>query len=348
MKGVPKCLKWRVPTVFVSIIIGLILSECLLRIFGCPPWRYKSKDANEPTTHAPDLVLGWQNKEGNYVVPPWHPSGKSIHMCFQENGQRRTGVASTNTGDEIVIVGGSYTQGWGVSDNETYSWKLQQEYPCFKIVNYGTGGYGSYQSLLVLEKELPHMASPKFVLYGFIDHHEVRNVAHHAWLSVLSALSRRGHVNVPFATLNANSRLVRHPPEAYISLPYRESLSLIHTIEQAYMKIKTWRRFRQRRKVTEEILIQMNKVSKEYGASFIVVLLSTRDHVKNSYMDFFEQVNIQFIDSSIYPITKEMRVPGEGHPNGTLHALWVRQISIALNDLLNKTNAADGKSVATN
>ena len=328
-------------TVIVSTILALILSECLLRAFGYAPWSYVSRDANEPTMHAPDPVLGWRNKEGNYIVPPYHPSGKPIYISFQENGQRRTGVDSVHTGGEIVIVGGSFTQGWAVSDNETYPWKLQQKYPSLKVVNYGTAAYGSYQSLLILEQELPRMASPKFVLYGFISQHEIRNVAHYNWLRTLSAFSKRGHVNVPFATLDDNNRIVRHPPEGYISLPFRESLSLIHRIERAYMKIKTSRRFKQKKKVTEEILLQMDKVSKEYGAIFIVVLLSVHKKMKSQYMDFFWQANIQFIDSSVFPIPYDMRVPGDIHPNGKLHSFWARQISNVLNDHFNKINSSN-------
>jgi hypothetical protein len=326
-------------TVLTSIIFALILSECLLRVIGFEPWSYESLDANEPTMHAPDPVLGWRNKKGDYVVPPYHPSGKPIYITFQENGQRRTGVDSTNTEGEIVIVGGSCSQGWAVSDNETYAWKLQQKYPSLKVVNYGTGGYGSYQSLLVLEQELPRMTSPKFVLYGFIDHHEVRNVAPESWLRTLSSYSRRGHVDAPFATFDDNNGIVRHLPEGYLSLPLRESLAIIELIERAYFKIKTRKRFKQRRMVTEAILLQMDKVSKEYGATLFVVLLYSKNKTKSHYMGFFKQNNIQFIDS-VYPLTKEMRVPGEGHPNGKLHALWAQRISSVLDDQLKKINSS--------
>ena len=79
-------------TVFISIILALLVSECLLRLMGFRPWRYTPVDANEPSMHAPDPVLGWRNKTGSYVIPPYHPSGKPIHVTFQEDGQRLTGV----------------------------------------------------------------------------------------------------------------------------------------------------------------------------------------------------------------------------------------------------------------
>ena len=326
-------------TVLVSIILALIFSECLLRAVGFKPWSYTSIDANEPTMHAPDPVLGWRNKKGNYVVPPYHPSGKSTVITFQDNGQRRTGVDVSNTEGEIVVVGGSFSQGWGIRDSETYAWKLQQEYPSLKVVNYGTGGYGSYQSLLVLEQELPRMTSPKFVLYGFIDHHEVRNVASASWLRILSSYSRRGHVATPFATVDENNDIVRHLPEGYLSLPFRKSSAVIEVIERAYMRIKTMKRFKQRRIVTEAILLQMDKLSKDYGATFFVVLLNFSYNTKSHYMSFLQQNHIQFIDCD-YPLTEDMTVPGEGHPNGEMHALWAQRMSSVLDDQLKKINSS--------
>ena len=79
----------RTITLIVSIIVALILAECLLRAFDIEPWRYKTLDANEPTMNAPDPDLGWRNREGSYVVPPYHPSGEPIHFTLLEHGQRR-------------------------------------------------------------------------------------------------------------------------------------------------------------------------------------------------------------------------------------------------------------------
>ena len=191
-------------TLLLSLALTIALSEVLLRAAGFQPWVYTHKDVNEPTMHEPDPVLGWQNKAGSYLVPPYHPSGQAIQITLLENGQRRTGVNSTaDAREELVLVGDSLTQGWAISDHETYAWKLQKRFPFLKVLNYGTGGYGSYQSLLMLERQLPGLTRPKFVLYGFIDHHEIRNCAAGEWLQALSSHSRRAHVDVPFVTYDA-------------------------------------------------------------------------------------------------------------------------------------------------
>jgi hypothetical protein len=230
-------------TVLTSVIFGLILSECFLRVIGYEPWRNKAIAANEPPMHSPDPLLGWRNKKGKYIIPPYHPTERPIYITFLENGQRNTGINSTSTKGEMIIVGGSFSQGWAVGDRGTYAWKLQQKYPFLKVMNHATGGYGSYQSLLVLEQELPNMTSPKLILYGFIDHHETRNVAPGSWLRVLSEYSKRGHVDAPFATFDEDNGIVRHLPERYFELPFREFSAIISLVERVYMKIKTRKRF---------------------------------------------------------------------------------------------------------
>jgi len=320
----------------VALLLGLAmaitLSEALLRTLGYRPWTYRSTDANEPTMHEPDSILGWRNKTGSYIVPPYDPSGEPIQITFVDNGRRVTGPElNVQSGGQFVVLGDSFTQGWAISDRDTYAWKLRQRLPFLEVLNYGTAGYSSYQCLLVLERELPVLTHPKFVLYGFTDSQEARSVAPGWWLRQLTEFSKRGHVDVPFASLDGNKRLIGHAPERYLSLPLRDSLASIALIERAYMEVKTKSRFLQRRSVTEQILLQMNRVSKEHNASFAVVWLSVNPRMREHYVNFLGDYGIQCIDCD-YTITDEMRVPGEGHPNGTMNTLWAECILKALSE----------------
>jgi len=209
--------------------------------------------------------------------------------------------------------------------------EITEEIPFFQVLNYGTPGYGSYQSLLLLERELPHLARPKFVLYGFIEHHEVRNVALGSWLEGLSLFSRRSYVAVPFATFDPQKGLIRHPPDHYVSLPFRESFAVIPLVARAYMNVKTKQRSLQKRLVTEQILLQMNRVSKSRDATFVVVLLGLNDEAREYYMKFLRVNQIHAIDC-VYNLTDELKVPGEGHPNGKMNALWTECIAASLNN----------------
>ena len=76
------------------------------------------------------------------------------------------------------------------------------------MYNFGQGGYGSIQSFLLLEDQIPKMKSPKLVIYGFIEHHEYRNVARSEWLRVLELFSWKGHVKTPYGTIGTNNKLI--------------------------------------------------------------------------------------------------------------------------------------------
>ena len=71
----------------------------------------------------------------------------------------------------MLLVGCSFTMGWAVADDETWAWRLQELRPDVEVVNRGVGGYGTLQSLLLLEQLLGRDGQrPARVLYGFIDH----------------------------------------------------------------------------------------------------------------------------------------------------------------------------------
>ena len=240
----------------------------------------------------------------------------------------------------MVIVGGSFAQGWAISDEETFAWKLQDRFPSLNVMNYGTGAYGTYQSLLVLESELPLLTSPVIVLYGFILDHAMRNVGAVLWLEILSRFSRRGIVNVPCATLHEDGALVRHPPEGYLALPFRESSAMVALVEEVYMKKRAGNRKAQMGPVTERILLEMAATSQRYGARFLVVQLDPRRATTNHWAEFFKVNHIQYLDCGL-PY-EGMIVPGEGHPNGDMNTRWVDCIADALGDQLGLQPASSG------
>ena len=105
-------------TISISIIILLVIVEIFLRIFVIKPWENVSVE--DPLIFETDPILGWKAKEGTYNFSPTHITGKKFNMSFKKNGERENGNASINAKSEILIIGGSFTQGWGVNDEETF------------------------------------------------------------------------------------------------------------------------------------------------------------------------------------------------------------------------------------
>lgn len=305
------------------MVLFVVLFELFLSFFKIIPIRFFD-NVNEPTVYERDSILGWKGKEGEYIFPPYSPSGSEINFSILKGGIRKTSPKQGNNREnspKMVFCGGSFAQGWAISDNETLPWKIQKELNDFEVLNYATGGYGTYQSLLVLERNLPLLDSSKFVFYGFFDHHEVRNVAPTSWIKTLSNFSKRNHVAVPYMTMTINDSLERISPEKYHTFPLHKHSSIVRLIEKVKDKVFDDGRVNQKRIVTEQIIIEMNKLCKSYGTKFVFVILSAKEDTKRHYKEYLEKKNIWVIDANI-ELTDELIVKGEGHPNGEVHSKW--------------------------
>lgn len=309
-----------------SLLFSLLLGEGALRLLGRKPWTYSDRDLREPTLHDPDLALGWKNKPGVYDLPPYRPGDRDSRVTFLNDGSRATGIANLVGQDKVTVVGCSVTEGWGLSDEQTYPWKLQDKFPTVKIINYGTAAYGTLQSLLRLERMFSEFQHPKMVLYGFITQHESRNVAMYNWMRGLAQYSKRGHVAVPFVTIDEKGELQRHPPEKYPIWPLSERLATVSAVRDLYMRLMTRRRAFQARTATQKLILEMNELCHSNDTRFAVAILLAEDAEKSEYARFLGDHDVPFIDCA-FPLTPEMQVPGEGHPNGAMNTLWANCIA---------------------
>lgn len=321
----------KIITIFITVVISLLATEVLLRIFGTGPWKNVliNDSVTEKLIYTPDSTLGWKAKEGSYLLQPTNPKGKQFHLTIGKDGQRKTGENNKDVDGEILVIGGSFSLGWGVNDEDTFSSKLQKKYTNFKVYNFGQGGYGSVQSFLLLEKQIPKMKSPKLVIYGFIEHHEYRNVARSQWLRTLAKYSRLGTVNTPYGLIGKNNKLIINSPIGYINLPLKESSALITLFEKAYMKNISTKKFprdsqrkKQQKLVTEETILQMKEISNKFDADFVLVILDWSNRLtKDQYEIFFKRNKIKFVNCTI-PLIDEMVLLDDYHPSKKAHTYY--------------------------
>lgn len=319
----------RLLMVVLAAGIAILAAEGLLRLLGFTPWTYVTTDRDEPVIFEYDPVLGWKPKEGRYTIPPYTPAGSETSLTILRSGLRRSSEQQHETRDDrpkMLFVGCSFTQGWAISDQETFPWKVQARFPSYEVLNYGTNGYGTFQSLLLLEQVLPALRGPRIVIYGFIDHHEDRNVATAEWLELLAGYSRRGHVSVPYVTADGEGNLARHRPVRYQPLPFRERSAVAALVEKALAKGAARGRAEQGRMVTQQLILEMRALSRAHGADFAVALFDYSEEAKAQYLDFFRKNGVSVMDC-YHPRRDDLVVPGEGHPNGTLHTLWAQCIA---------------------
>jgi lysophospholipase L1-like esterase len=281
-----------------------------------------------------DPVLGWRTQPAAYVYPGYVRGAPDIRMTIWPDGSRATAPAAAPGPARVLLVGDSLTHGWAVSDDETFAWKLQARWPEVGFRNYGAGGYGTYQTLLLLEEILARPGpGPRLVVYDLIDDHERRNVADFHWLKVMSDFRSRGTAAVPSALLRQDGTLERHPPETFAEWPLRGRLATVAALEDAYMWARTRNRQAQQRAVTEVLLRELDALASRHGARLLVVLLTNVPEGRAHYGRFLADAGIRFVDCG-RPSGLHMMVPGEGHPNGEMHSIWADCIAAAIGEHL--------------
>lgn len=317
-------------TVLVSAVITLALAELILRAAGFGPHKNVALFPNVPIMQQPDPVLGWTKKPGHYVYPAFAAGEPEIRMTFAKDGARFTGGSETAKKPGLAIFGCSYAEGEHISDEETLAWKLQNRYSDIKVSNHGVAGYGTYQSLMSMQRVLAQPDPPRKVLYGFMEHHAARNVAHGEWLRLISRASTQGGVAMPYATMDSEGRLVKHDLRAYPQWPLADRLASVAFAQDWTMTLEARSRESQAVAVTHELIREMNELASERQVEFAVVLLyGLKPERKLEYVKYLDEHGIEYYDCQ-HAKTPELIVPGEGHPNGRLNTLWAQCIARSL------------------
>jgi hypothetical protein len=314
------------------IVVSLAIAEVGPRLLGRHPWRPAEDGAKEPALVEPDPFFGWVNKPGHWLLPPHLAGGPKREVTNLADHSRATGPTGEPTSGKLIFVGCSVTNGYGLSDADTFAWKIQESHPDLRVRNFGTAAYSTFQSLLRMEREIGESSPPRLVVYGFISQHEARNVATYDWLRGLALTSNRGHVAPPYVTLGRTDAVDRHPPEAFSVWPFADRSVVVRMAGDAYMHLLTWGRGEQGPEATRRLIGEMNELARRHATRFAVAFLVAEDGKKEEYVAFFREHRIPYLDC-VEPLTEDNRIPGEGHPNARLNTVWAQCISEGLTDL---------------
>jgi hypothetical protein len=308
-------------------------AELAVRLAFGMPQTPAALDAGLPPLHEPDPERGWRNRAGSVEWPGRErDAGRPIRMTFWPGGLRATAPAQATRLPELVVVGCSYSQGWALGDADTFAWRLQQRFPALTVANLATAGYGTYQSLLALEKHFTESSAPVArVVYGMLEHHEIRNVAPASWLRRLSAATAAGRLAVPYATLGPDGRLERHAPQSYPQWPADASLASVAHLEAGFAAWRARGRAERPRAVMEALLEALRDASAQRGAPLLVALLEARPEARRHYRRWLAEHGIEVADC-VHPRTLDpaFGVPGYGHPGREIHTFWASCIGSAL------------------
>ncbi len=304
----------------MTALLSAAGGEILARLFGAKP--YQPVDPAYTTWAKPDPELGWVSNPGVHRV---NEEGHTP-MTIWPDGRRATRAdpaLPAGTTRDLIFVGCSVTQGYSVRDDQSFPWLVQAANPALAVSNYGCPGYGTYQSLLGLERILRDRAPgrPFAVVYGFLSMHGDRNVADDSFIEALRAFG--GERFAPPHALMVNGTLVRHGPLALPDWPFEARSALVSFLHARYLGYRLVGRETQRIPVTLSLLSEMSQVVRKYGGRFLVTVLWD-DPEGREYLQNLKSAGIDALDCGYRgPITDTTKlfVP-KGHPNAILHAWW--------------------------
>lgn len=132
----------------VSAIVTLALLEIALRLVY--------PQGGQPQLFEFDPELGHRNKPDVDLLHVWDARENVSRIRTDSRGFRTTGVAGNAADFRILMLGDSYTFGYGVGDDSTFSAVLESNWnqhrpATIQVINAGVSAYGTAQEMLLYE-----------------------------------------------------------------------------------------------------------------------------------------------------------------------------------------------------
>lgn len=217
-----------------------------------------------------DSTKGWSIKPDLIDMPVF--TGKVLNSNSKGIRGKNEYEYGKSPKKRILILGDSFTFGEEVSDDETYSYYLQQALPYSEVINFGVDGYGHDQMLIYLKEE-GIKYKPDIIMLGFVNMDMARNISEFYSYS-------KPRFRVLGGKLKLENSPVLNPKEFIRKEPYRSKLvDLLNLIYQDYRE-KSGLSRREIEKVTTAILDEMVHVASQVGAIPVIAYLPvTREMV---------------------------------------------------------------------
>ena len=182
----------------------------------------------------------------------------------------------------------------------------------YEVINFGVNGYGTVQSLLQFRQALQERRIPKIVVYAYAGFHVERNVYLRSWRKIIFFFSNLGQQMMPYARLEWDGKLGYYLENIqYNEFPLMRHSALMNFIEQKYDKLEE--NYYHSREVTEALILEMAKVAKEKGITFVLAGITDSQGTRNM-LSFARDKGIKAIDISV-----DLDIPGDRNSPHDIH-----------------------------
>jgi hypothetical protein len=247
-------------------------------------------------------------------------------MSFDGEGRRTTVPISAGASRSVAFLGCSFTQGYGVEDDEHFASIFASLNPEVRVLNYGTGGHSTLQSLIRARQLVAAGAPPDVFVYGMINDHLHRNIVDAQWFK--SFVMRDGFLVPPQASV-ADGKLIERAPHRISFWPGERHSAALTVLRTAFIDLTRRWDLEAARETTVAILKELQSVTSRAGSKFVIVELEDIDYHTNALM---HKAGLEVMDCRFSEWKNpEYRLRGVGHPNDAAHRIWGRCISDGLN-----------------
>lgn len=313
-------------TITLTITLIGLVGETLMRWSGFKAWTspplFVAIDPPGPYFRK-HPTRGFAHVPGRYRLTL--EKGYSFTVTHDDNGLRITRPITTPNPaakKPIWIFGCSFTHGFSVSDEETYPWILQSELPDYEVVNFGTDGYGTVQSLIQFRETLKDGGKPAIVVVAYASFHDMRNAMTRTWRKDLSGNNSADPISFPYARLSSDGKLVianeplRYPGE--FLLRHSALLNYLDDRLNSYLTKRfdaTQSRPSMTEQVSRAVLEEFRNECKAEGIPFVLAGISY-DPRTAEMLAYFQKQGMSTVDISVdSKIVENTNYPFDVHPS---------------------------------
>ena len=308
----------------ITLVVSLAGAEGMLWLEGYPDWwgLDPAFGGSHPEYNC-DQDLGWSPREGTFTLS-FPPDPRLFRYTNWSGGRRATSLHPPPPAGpatrQVLFFGDSFIQGYGLSDPETLPWIVQQRHPELAVSNYGVGLYGTYQSYLAMQRSVHGPATVYYLFNGF---HEERNAGDPSFLRIMKP-SPPGCF-YPYAQVSGD-RIEGGRSEGDVVWYLSRHIRLVAMVQEYKQIFESYMRVRVKRRTTQRLLIELNRLVAAQGGKFTVILFDLDPKDRPDYRRFLEAQRIAYVDCDRPELNDPKLRQPDRHPSQALNQLLARWI----------------------